>query len=108
MRCGWPESSASAVRRERDTAQLLSAYLKVAGQDVDAAVADVRAMRDEDNKLAEAKYARIAEAPEDPEAGRKLLAALGLEPAEAVETPQHQPMPESRRPSLPPLADRDF
>lgn len=46
-------------------------------EDYDA-VADVRAMRDEDNRLVEAKYARIAATSEDPNAGPKLLAALGL------------------------------
>ena len=50
------------------------------------ATADVRAMRDEDNRIVEAKWARIeAEnaAPQDPAveaaAGQRLLAALGLD-----------------------------
>jgi hypothetical protein len=76
-------------------------------EDYDAVV-DVRTMRDEDNRLVEAKYARIAATPEDPDAGRNLLGALGLGPAETVGAPQHQPMPVRGRSSVPPPDDWDF
>lgn len=51
------------------------------------AVADVRAMRLRDIELTEAKWARVeaaAAGPEDLDAGRRLLLALGLDPDETV------------------------
>ena len=46
-------------------------------------VDDVRALRQRDIELSAAKWARVEEAAagaEDPDAGRKLLLALGLDP----------------------------
>jgi len=46
-------------------------------------VADVRAMRRRDIELTDAKWARVeaaAAGPENPDAGRALLLALGLDP----------------------------